>query len=147
MLSTFNRRHEYKKAGERWTAKIFPRWDSPYRITKSHPEASTYTLDIWSNAFPVYHTSELKPHHANDPNLFPLHTLTHPGPIVTEDGLEEFTVDQILNSRRRGRGWQFLVRWAGYAAEHDLWIAASELNECEALDRWYQTGGDGPDSR
>jgi hypothetical protein len=44
MLSTFNGRHEYKKAGKQQTAKFFPRWDGPYRITKSHPEASTYTL-------------------------------------------------------------------------------------------------------
>jgi len=113
-----------------------------------HGENNTvaYTLDICSNTFPVYHTSKIKPHHANDPILFPLHTLTHPGPIVTKDGLEEFTIDQILNSHRRGHGWQFLVHWARYTAEHDLWIAASELNKCEALDKWYQMGGDSHDT-
>jgi hypothetical protein len=88
MLSTFNHWHEYKKAGKQQTAKFFPRWDGPYRIIKLHLEASTYTLDICSNAFPVYHASELKPHHTNDPILFPSCTLTHPGPIVTKDGLE-----------------------------------------------------------
>jgi Chromo (CHRromatin Organisation MOdifier) domain len=147
MLSTFNRRREFKKAGRRRTAKLFPRWDGPYRVTTAHLEASTYTLDIRTNAFPVYHTSELKPHHANDPILFPSRTLTHPGPIVTEQGLEEFTIDKILDSRCRGHGWQFLVWWAGYAAEHDLWITTSELTKCEALDNWYQEGGDGPDNR
>jgi hypothetical protein len=98
MLSTFNRRHEYKKAGEWHMGKFSPRWDSPYRITNSHPEASTYTLDICSNAFPVYHTSKLKPHRANNSVLFPSHALTHPDPIVNKDGLEEFTVEQILDS-------------------------------------------------
>ena len=147
MLSTLNRRHEYKKKGEHWTAKFFPRWDGPYHVTKTHTAASTYTLDIKSNAFPVYHASELKPHLTNDSTLFPNHALARPGPILTEDGLEEFTVDQILNSRHHGRGWQFLVRWAGYDAEHDLWIPASELNECKALNIWYQSGGNGPDTR
>jgi len=147
MLSTLNRRHEYKKKGEHQTAKLFPRWDGPYRVTNAHPTASTYTLDIKSNAFPVYHTSELKPHFANDSSLFPNRELACPGPILTGDGLEEFTVDQIIDLRRRGRGRQFLVRWAGYDAQHDLWIPASELNECEALDIWYKTGGDGPDTQ
>lgn len=134
MLSTANRRHEYKKKGEKRTAKFFPRWDGPYRITHVHPEASTYTLDIPTNAFPVYHVSELKTHHANDPLLFPSRELTQPAPILTADGLEEYLVDEILDVRRRGRGWQFLVRWHGYGPQHDLWIAARELDDCKALD-------------
>ena len=147
MLSTTNRRHEYKKKGEKRSAKFFPRWDGPYRITKAHPEASTYTLDIPTNAYPVYHAALLKPHHANDDELFPSRRLAQPGPVLTPEGLEEYSVEEIIDSRRRGRGWQFLVRWLGYGPRHDLWIAATELNECEALDVWYKNGGDGLDAR
>jgi hypothetical protein len=111
MLSTINRRHEYKKKGDKRSAKFFPRWDSPFHITDMHPEASTYTLDIKSNAYPVYHVSLLKPHHANDNELFPSRRLAQPGPIVTNEGLKEFLVEEIIDSRRRGRRWQFLVRW------------------------------------
>jgi hypothetical protein len=57
------------------TTKLFPRWDGPYHIIATHLEASTYTLDIHTNAFPVYHASEFKPHHTNDPILFPSHNL------------------------------------------------------------------------
>jgi len=146
MLSTTNRRRKYKKKGEKRTTKFFRRWDGPFRITDVHPEASTYTLDIRTNAYPVYHASELKPHHSNDPLLFPNCQLPQPGPIVTKDGLEEFSVDEIIDSRRRGRGWQFLVRWLGYGPQHDLWLPANELSDCEALDNWYKIGGDGPDS-
>jgi hypothetical protein len=39
------------------------------------------------------------------------------------------------------------VHWLGYGPQHDLWVAASELNECKALDVWYALGGDGPDAR
>jgi len=147
MLSTKHRRHEYKKKGERRTAKFFPRWDGPFRITDSHPEASTYTLDIPTNAYPLYHSSELKPHTPNDPTLFPDREFSQPGPVLTANGLEEHAIEEIIDSRRRGRGWQFLVRWTGYGPHHDEWLPAAELNDCEALDLWYQTGGDGPDSR
>jgi RNase H-like domain found in reverse transcriptase/Integrase zinc binding domain len=102
MLSTANRRHEYKKKGEKRTVKFFPRWDGPFRVTASHPEASTYMLDIPTNQFPTYHTSELKPHHANDGSLFPSCELTQPGPILTTNGLEEYLVDNIIDSRRCG---------------------------------------------
>jgi len=127
MLSTTSRWHEYKKKGEKCTAKFFPRWDGPYRVTDVHSEASTYTLDIRTNAFPVYHASELKPHHVNDPLLFPNRQPLQPGSILTTDSLEEYTVDEITDSRRRGRGWQFLVRWLGYEHQHDQWLPASEL--------------------
>jgi hypothetical protein len=71
MLSTANRCHEYKKKGEKCTAKFFPHWDGPFRITATHPEVSTYTLNIPTNQFPTYHVSKIKPHHPNDLSLFP----------------------------------------------------------------------------
>jgi len=49
MLSTKHWRHAYKKKGEKRTAKFFPCWDGPYRITHCHSEASSYTLDIPTN--------------------------------------------------------------------------------------------------
>ena len=51
MLSTANRRHKYKKKGEKRTTKFFPWWDGPYCVTASHPEVSMYTLDIPTNQF------------------------------------------------------------------------------------------------
>ena len=59
-----------------------------------------------------------------------------PPPIVTPDGVEEYLVEEIIDSRRRGRGWQYLVRWSGYGAEHDRWLSRTALEDCEALDRW-----------
>jgi len=132
---------------EKRTAKFFPRWDGPYVVTDVHPEVSTYTLDIPTNAYPVFHTSELKPHLDNDTSLFPNRELLQPGPTITADGLQEYTVEEIIDSQRRGRGWQFLVRWLGYGLQHDLWLPAHKLSDCEALDIWYKNGGDGPDTR
>ena len=97
-----------------------------------------------NKSIPTYHMSKLKPHHANDASLFPSRELAQPSPILTTNGLEEYLINKIIDSQRRGRGWQFLVCWLGYGPQHDLWIAASELSHCEALDCWYEFGGDGP---
>jgi hypothetical protein len=134
MLSTKHQRHAYKKKGEKRTAKFFPQWDSPYHVTHCHPKASSYTLDILINAYPVYHTSELKTHIANDPNLFPTQEFSQPSPILTPNGSEEHIIDKIIDSHHQGRGWQFLVRWLGYLPHHNEWLPAADVNDCEALD-------------
>lgn len=61
-----------------------------------------------------------------------------PLPVVTADGLEEFHIDRIIDSRARGRGRQYLVRWAGEGPEQDRWLPRSELEDCEALDEWLK---------
>jgi hypothetical protein len=147
MLSTKHQCHEYKKKGKKQTAKFFPRWDGPFRVTHSHPEASTYTLNIHSNAYPIYHASKLKAHLANNPVLFPGHEFTQLGPVLTADGLEEHMIDEIIDSRQRGHGWQFFVCWVGYPPHHNKWLPTVDLKDCEALDLWYQIGGDGLDTQ
>jgi hypothetical protein len=149
MLSTLHRRGEYKKKGEKRAAKFFPRFDGPYEVIEVHAETSNYTLEMPNspNVFPMFHASELKRFVSNDDALFPDRIRPEPGPIVTEDGLEEYFIEAIIDSRRRGKGWQFLVRWTGYGPEHDRWLAARSLDECEALDEWYRGGGDGPERR
>ena len=138
MLSTLHRRQEYKKKGEKRAAKFFPRYDGPYNITDVHTETSNYTLELPNspNTFPTYHTSELKSFLPNDSDLFPSREVPQPQPVVTSGGLEEYHVEKIIDSRRRGKGWQYLVRWTGYGPEHDRWLAGSALDECAALDAW-----------
>jgi len=138
MLSTLHRRQEYKKKGEKRAAKFFPRYDGPYNITDVHAETSNYTLELPNspNTFPTYHASELKSFLPNDSDLFPSREVPQPQPVVTSGGLEEYHVEKIIDSRRRGKGWQYLVRWTGYGPEHDRWLAGSALDECAALDAW-----------
>ncbi len=83
----------------------------------------------------------------NGTSSLPCKAMAHFPQVLTADGLKEYSVQEIINSCRRGQGWQFLVCWLGYGPQHDLWIAASELNECEAPDVWYKLGGNGPDAR
>jgi hypothetical protein len=126
-LSTLHRCNKYKKKGEKRVTKFFPCFDGPFKVTKAHPEASLYTLDMPNspNAFPSHHASKLKCHVPNDPSLFPSRELPQPGPVVTPDGLKEYHIDSIVDS------WQFLVRWTGYGPEEDWWLHGCDLDSCE----------------
>ena len=125
LLSTANRRKEYASIGSGHSAKLFPRHDGPYWIARAFPHTSTYQLDIPnapSNSCLTFHTSQLKRYVPNDSALFPGRELSRDGPITLPDGQKEHVIEQIIDDRRRGRGWQFLVRWKGYGPGDDEWM-------------------------
>ena len=101
-------------------------------------------MDGHDSIFPTFHASELKLHIKNDTNLFPDWDHPRPGPVLAVDGLEKHEIQSIIDSLRRGQGWQFLVQWVGFGPEDDEWLNAQTLNDCKALDRWCDNGGDGP---
>jgi hypothetical protein len=148
MLSTKNRQNEYKRKGEKCVAKFFPHWDGLYTVIKAWPDTSNYKLDLpASNAgHNIFHLSELKRYLDNDTSLFPAREPTRPGPIVSADGLEEYLIDKIVDSRKRGCGTQYLVHWQGYSRDADTWLPARELEECKALECWLSDNGSGLDA-
>ena len=114
MLSTLNRHREYKNSDDTRVAKFMPRYDGPYVITGTNNEASTVTLDIPNqpNVFPTFHTSLIKPFYNNNNDKFPSRrsrTLEKPGPIEV-DGELEYYVDKILDHKKIGKGFHYLVR-------------------------------------
>jgi hypothetical protein len=96
--------------------KFMPRFNGPYKFVDTFTDASVYTLELPNspNIFPTFHALELMPHHANDPELFPHCELPMPGPILAEDGIEEWTVDCIVDEWKCGHGFQYLVHWSGW---------------------------------
>ena len=52
---------------------FFPKWDGPYTVTATHPETSSYTIDLppGHNDFSNYYASELKLHIPKDVMLSP----------------------------------------------------------------------------
>ncbi|KAI0074322.1 hypothetical protein K474DRAFT_1579364, partial [Panus rudis PR-1116 ss-1] len=90
--------------------------------------------------FPTFHASLLKPFVPNDPVLFPSREHEQPPPI-TVDGHDEYFVDRVLDRRRRGVGFQYLVRWRGYGPEHDQWLRGADLKDVQALhDYLFENG-------
>ena len=90
-------------------------------------------MDGCYGIFPTFNASELKPHIVNDKTLFL--NRDHPwlAPVLTLDSLEENVNKSIINSRCRGWGWQFLVRWVGFGAEDDEWLGSTMLEDCKVL--------------
>ena len=138
MLSTLNRRKDYKNKNQKRAAKFMPRYDGPYQIVDIHLDASTLTLDMPNapNLFPTFHFSNVKPWLPNDDDKYPSRTLLEPGPIEV-NGQEEFLVDSIIDHRKVGRGYRYLVHFVGYGPENDRWIAGRELENNEALDIYW----------
>jgi hypothetical protein len=138
MLSTEHWHWEYMQAHSNHSAKFMPQFDGPYCVVRSYPTKSNYMLDLPNelNRFPTFHSSLLHPYHDNDSGLFPSCTLPMLGPVVTIDGEEEWTIEWILDERRRGRGYQYLVRWQGWGPEEDRWLSGRKLADTAALDAW-----------
>ena len=139
ILSTLNRRREYKNSEDKRVAKFMPRFDGPYLVTDIHEKASTVTLDLPNtfHIFPIFHTSLVKPFHQNDGCKFPRRTLEKPGPVDV-DGVEEHVVEKIVDHKTvRGKVY-YMVRWAGYGKEDDRWMKAEDLDENEAVDTYEE---------
>jgi len=104
MLSTKNCCHEYKAKNQKRSAKFFPCYNRPWKITKAYLEKSEYTLDLLllGNIFLFFYFSFLRQWYPNDPNLFPNHELTKPGPLLLPDGSEEYHIQEIVEEKGKG---------------------------------------------
>jgi len=67
--------------------------------------------------------------------------LPRDGLVLLPDGQEEHVIERILDERRRGRGWQYLVRWKGYGQGDDKWLSRRDVEETIALDEWLRKRG------
>ena len=141
MLSTANQRKDYASTGSGRNAKLFPRHDGPYQVVEAFPQTSTYRLDIPNaprNFCFTFHASQLKRFVPNDPGLFPERELSRDGPVRLPNRQEEHVIERILDDRRQGKGWQYLVRWKGYGPGDDEWMPRREIEETVALGEWLR---------
>lgn len=116
--------------------KLLPRWIGPFTISATVGSVA-YKLDLPPsvNIHPVFHVSLLR-------KYYPSARKPPPPPPEVVDGEEEYVVERILDhrvSKRRGRKKFFLVRWAGYGAEHDSWEPIDNLDNCpDALQDYWK---------
>jgi Chromo (CHRromatin Organisation MOdifier) domain len=48
-------------------------------------------------------------------------------PPDMEEGEEVYEVEQILKHRKRGRGYEYLIKWVSYSITKALWEPKSNL--------------------
>ena len=117
---------------DRPSAKLAPKRHGPFKIKKALSPI-TYQLELppqWK-IHDVFHADLLTPYHEtkfHGPNF------TKPPPDLI-DGEEEYEIEEVLQSRRYGRGRkvQYLVKWKGYPDSENQWVDWDDLHTDEAL--------------
>ena len=98
--------------------KMAPKREGPFKIVEVLSPL-TYQLELPSSwkIHDVFHATLLKPYQETEAygENYPC-----PPPIL-EEGEELYKVEAILNHRKRGRTYQFLVKWSGYLVSKALW--------------------------
>lgn len=89
---------------------------------------------------PTFHISRVKPVVESD--LSP--PVEDPPPVQIVDGAPAYTVREILDVRRRGRGFQYLVDWKGYGPEECSWIPRRHILDRDLLRTFYREHPDKP---
>ncbi|SGY32227.1 BQ5605_C002g01336 [Microbotryum silenes-dioicae] len=104
MVDTRDRRLRFK-TGHRKSAKLFDRFEGPYKVIAANVATSNYTLQLseGDRSHPTFHVSKLRPYRANDPDLFPNREPARPKPVIV-DGHDEWVVREILEETTRGGG-------------------------------------------
>ena len=98
----------------------------PFKILKK-TGPSSYKLQLphgWKAINPVFNEALLTPY---IPPAEPHQQKPPPPPAILVDGGEEYEVEEILDSRRRGAGVQYRVKWKGYGLEEASWEAPSNV--------------------
>jgi reverse transcriptase-like protein/integrase-like protein/chromodomain-containing protein/p58 integrase-like protein len=98
--------------------KMKPKREGPFTITEVLGPV-TYRLQLpaaW-RIHNVFHATLLKPYKENE--IYGKN-YTEPPPELVE-GEEVYEVETILNHRRRGRGYQYFIKWRGYPISDASW--------------------------
>ena len=114
------------------SAKLAPKRHGPFKIKKVLSPI-TYQLELpaqWK-IHDIFHANLLTPYH--ETKLHGANFIRPPPDLI--DGEEEYEIEEILQSRKFGRGCkvQYLVKWKGYPDSENQWVDWDDLHAEEAL--------------
>ena len=122
--------------------KLCPKFVGPYKVLRTNPEKSTYTLELpialqERRIHPTFHVSLLRPYQSSNDALFPNRAHPEPYDFGAPDDAEWF-VDELLGHRWDGKKLQFQVRWS---LGDTTWETLASCKDLEALDRYLELQG------
>lgn len=118
--------------------KLSPRYVGLFQIIQQiTPVSFRLALPNHYRITPTFHVSLLKP--AVGPNEEGEEVSRDQSPLpIMVDGEEAYQVQELLNSRRRGRILQYLVDWEGYALEERSWVNADDILDPNLLEEFHR---------
>jgi hypothetical protein len=118
------------------SAKLGPRRIGPFPIEKCIGELA-YKVKLphsMKMIHPVFHIGLLRPYKED---LIANRHPPPPPPIDVEES--RYEVEEILDSRRKGRGIQYLVKWKGYPDSENSWEPKRNVDDAEdALKQFHK---------
>ncbi|EGO02583.1 hypothetical protein SERLA73DRAFT_24845, partial [Serpula lacrymans var. lacrymans S7.3] len=116
---------DHLKLKDRQSRKLTKKWIGPYRIKEVKPNAVELELPKQMRVVPTVNISRVKPY--KGPLLG--QRVDRPGPVVvTQEGEEEFEVEQVVDARLKRGKLEFLVLWKGYGDEDRTWEPEAHLD-------------------
>lgn len=121
--------------------KLAPRFLGPFTVRRIiNPVSVRLQLPASVKVHPTFHVSQLKP--VSSSPLCP--PAGPPPPARVVDDAPAYSVRQLLDVRRRGRGYQFLVDWEGCGPEERAWIPGSLVLDPGLIADFYRRHPDKP---
>ncbi|TPX50739.1 hypothetical protein SeMB42_g02154 [Synchytrium endobioticum] len=115
--------------------KLDYKWMGPFFVKRKINRVA-YEVELPSSMriHPVFHISLLKRYkRPSDPSK----QLPKPPPmqVTSDDG---WVIKDIIEVRRRGRGFEYLIDWEGFGPEDRTWEPRWHLNDDRLLQQWHQ---------
>lgn len=127
--------------------KYLSKFLGPFRVVNVNTERDNYTLELppQMNIHPTFHVSQLRAY--VNPNTVPdiPRQISRPEAINIEEN--RFEVEQILQTKGKGRNQRWLVKWKGYDASENSWEPRAHLKGAEESLAEFQQKTKKPPSR